>query len=57
MYFVSQVARFRTAANSGTLGNGRAKLRAAREYDGASIYAHTPEWEVSHGGPGARALD
>ena len=21
------------------------KIRAAREYDGASIYAHTPEWE------------
>ena len=25
--------------------NVLAKIRAAREFDGASIYAHTPEWE------------
>ena len=42
---VSLAARFRTAATSGTLVNGLAKSRAARDYDGASIYATTPEWE------------
>ena len=42
---ISLAARFRTAANSGTPVNGPAKHRAARDYDGASIYATTPEWE------------
>ena len=42
---IGLAARFRTAANSGTLVNGPAKHRAARDYDGASIYATTPEWE------------
>ena len=36
--------RFRTAANSRTLATGSAKIRAAREFDGASIHARTPEW-------------
>ena len=47
--FISSVLlpRFRTAANSGTLANGLAKIRAAREFYGASTYAHTPEWEKS----------
>ena len=36
---------FRTAANSGTPINGPTKHRAARDYDGASIHATTPEWE------------
>ena len=45
--FISSVwlACVRTAASSGTLVNGLAKIRAAREYAGASIDAHTPEWE------------
>ena len=38
---ISLAARFRTAASSGTLVNGLAKIRAAREYDRASIYAHS----------------
>ena len=42
---VSLAARFRTAASSGTLVSGLAKIRAARGYDGASIKALTPEWE------------
>ena len=40
-------ARFRTAASSGTLVSGLAQNRAAREYDRASIYAHTLESEKS----------
>ena len=40
----SPAARFRTASSSGTLVHGLAKIRAAREYDRASIYAQTPEW-------------
>ena len=39
----SLAALFRTAANSGALFNGLAKIRAARDYDGASIYAITPD--------------
>ena len=42
---ISLAARFRTAASCGTLVNGLAKIRAAREYDRASIHALTPEWE------------
>ena len=45
IHIISLAARFRTAASSGALVNGHAKIRAAREYDGASICAHTPEWE------------
>ena len=45
MHMISLAARFRTAACSGTLANGLAKIRVAREYDDASMYAHTPEWE------------
>ena len=45
MHIISLAARFRTAASSGTLVNGLSKIRAAREYETASIYAHTPEWE------------
>ena len=45
IHIISPAARFRTAASSGTLVNDLAKIRAVREYDGASIYAHTPEWE------------
>ena len=37
---------FRTAASSGTLFNGLAEVRAAREYDGAAIYTHTAEREA-----------
>ena len=37
-------ARFRTAANSNTLADGLAKIRVAREYDGAPIFALSPEW-------------
>ena len=45
IHIISPAARFRTAASSGTLVNGLAEIRAAREYDGASICALTPEWE------------
>ena len=45
IHIISPAARFRTAASIGTLIKGLAKIRAAREYDGASIYALTPEWE------------
>ena len=31
-------------AKSNTLGEGLAKIRAAREYDGVSFFALTPEW-------------
>ena len=37
--------RLETAANSGRLVNGLAKICTAREYVGASIYALTSEWE------------
>ena len=43
--YVNLAARFRTAASSSTLVNGLAKIRAVREHDRASIYAHTPQWE------------
>ena len=42
---LSLAARFRTAANSNTLADGLAKISAARQYDGASLFALTPEWE------------
>ena len=42
---LSLAARFRTAANSNTLGHGLAKIRAAREYDDVSLFALTPEWD------------
>ena len=42
---ISLAALFRTAANSLTLANGLVKIRAAGEFHGTSIYAHTPEWE------------
>ena len=42
---ISLAARFRTATCFGALANGLAKIRAARDYDGASIFALTPEWE------------
>ena len=45
IHIISQAARFRTAATSGTLVSGLAIIRAAREHDRASIYALTPEWE------------
>ena len=41
---ISLAARFRTACSS-TLANGLAKIRVARDYDGASIRALIPEWE------------
>ena len=42
---ISLAGRFRTAAWSGTVANGLANIQAAREHDGASVHAHTPEWE------------
>ena len=45
IHIISPAARFRTAASSGTLVNGLAKIRKGRKYDGASIRAVTPEWE------------
>ena len=42
IHILSLAASFRTAASSGTLVNGLAKIRAAREYDGCAL---TPEWE------------
>ena len=44
-YPQSIAAWYRTAANAGTLANGLAKIRAAREYDRASIYALSPGWK------------
>ena len=41
---LSLAARYRTAANSNTLADGLVKIRAAREYDGASLFALSPEW-------------
>ena len=45
IHTLSRAARYRTAANSGTLTNGLAKVQAAREYDRAPIYAITSEWK------------
>ena len=45
IHIISLAARFRTAANSSTLANGLAKIRAARVFGGASIYVHSLEWE------------
>ena len=42
---LSLAARFRTLANSNTLADGLAKISAARQYDGASLFGLTPEWE------------
>ena len=42
---LSLAARFGTAANSNTLADGLAKIRAAREYDGVSLFAFAPEWD------------
>ena len=42
---LSLAARFRTVANSNTLADGLAKISAARQYDGASLFGLTPEWE------------
>ena len=39
---ISLANRFRTAACSGTLANGLAKVRVGRDYDGASISFLTP---------------
>ena len=44
---LSIAARFRTAANSNILTDGLAKINAARQYDGVSLFAITPEWEES----------
>ena len=41
---LSLAAGFGTAANSNTLADGIAKISAARENDGASIFALSPEW-------------
>ena len=43
IHILSLAARYRTAVNSGTLVNGLAKNRAAREYDSAPIYALTSD--------------
>ena len=40
---LSLAARFRTAASSNTLADGLAKISTARQYDGVSLFAHTPE--------------
>ena len=42
---LSLAARFGTAANSNTLADGLAKISAARQYDGASLFALELEWE------------
>ena len=44
IHILSLAARFTTAANSNTLADGLAKVRAAREYDGVSLFALPPEW-------------
>ena len=44
IHTLSLAARYRTAANSGTLASGLAKVQAARGYDRAPIYAITSEW-------------
>ena len=43
IHTLSQAARPKTAANSGTLANGLAKVQAAREYDLATIFAVTSD--------------
>ena len=45
IHVLSLAARCRTAANSNTLADGLAKIRAAREYDGALLFALSPEME------------
>ena len=45
---ISLDARCRTPTCFGTLANGLAKIRAARDYDGASFFALTPEWEEKY---------
>ena len=42
---LSMAARHRTAVKSGTLNNGLKKIRAAREYDRAPIFALSHEWD------------
>ena len=42
---LSMAARYRTAVKSGTLNNGLKKIRAAREYDRAPIFALSHEWD------------
>ena len=44
IHILSLGARYRTAANSGTLVNGLDKVHAAREYDRAPISALSSEW-------------
>ena len=45
IHTICLATRYRTAANSGTLANGLAKIHAAREYDRAPINALTSEWK------------
>ena len=42
---LSLAAWFGTAANPNTLADGLAKISAAQEYDGVSLFSLTPEWE------------
>ena len=46
IHLLSLAARYRTAVNSGTLVNGLAKIRAAREHDSAPIFALSLEWDT-----------
>ena len=41
---LSLAARYRRAATSNTLADGLRKIRAAREYDGASLFAFSLKW-------------
>ena len=45
IYTLILAARYRTAANSGTLPDGLAKIHAAREHDRAPVYAVASEWK------------
>ena len=45
IHTLSLAARYSTAANSGTLANGLAKIHAARECDRSSICALSPSWK------------
>ena len=45
IHTLNLAARYRTAANSGTLANGPAKIHAARECHRSSIYVLSPEWK------------
>ena len=45
IHTLSLAARYRTAANSGTLANRLAKIHAARECDRSSICALSPSWK------------